>query len=89
MQAMCSSEMSADFQRTTRPYIPEDRTLYNHRCENLRSYMKRILVLLVSYTQPKATYKYFTRSNSVHLSFKLNGSRWTQIADGDVHDKGV
>jgi hypothetical protein len=25
------------FQRTTRRYIPEDRTLYNHRCENLNS----------------------------------------------------
>jgi hypothetical protein len=28
------------FKRTTRRYIPEDRTLHNHGCENLRSYMK-------------------------------------------------
>jgi hypothetical protein len=29
-----------DFQRTTRRYIPEDRTLHNHRCcENLKSYI--------------------------------------------------
>jgi hypothetical protein len=27
-----------DFQRTTKCYIPEDRTLTNHRCENLKSY---------------------------------------------------
>jgi hypothetical protein len=31
-------ETSVDFQRTTRRYIPEDRTLHNHRCENLKSY---------------------------------------------------
>jgi hypothetical protein len=34
-----SSETSADTQRTTRRYIPEDDTLHNHRCENLKSYI--------------------------------------------------
>jgi hypothetical protein len=29
---------SVDFQRTTRRYIPENRTLHNHLCENLKSY---------------------------------------------------
>jgi hypothetical protein len=33
MEAICSSETSVDFQRTT-----EDSTLHNHRCENLKSY---------------------------------------------------
>jgi hypothetical protein len=33
-----SSEASVGFQRTTRRYIPEDKTLHNHRCENLKSY---------------------------------------------------
>jgi hypothetical protein len=33
-----SSETSADFQRTRRRYIPEDKTLRNHRCENLTPY---------------------------------------------------
>jgi hypothetical protein len=28
MEATCSSEMSIDFKRTTRPYIPEDRSLH-------------------------------------------------------------
>jgi hypothetical protein len=27
MEATCSSETSVDFQRTTRRYVPEDRTL--------------------------------------------------------------
>jgi hypothetical protein len=31
MKATCSSKTSADFQRTTRRYIPEDRTLHNHQ----------------------------------------------------------
>jgi hypothetical protein len=30
--------MAVDFQRTTWHYIPEDGTLHNHRCENLKSY---------------------------------------------------
>jgi hypothetical protein len=32
------SETSVYFQRTTQFYIPEDRTLYNHRSENFKSY---------------------------------------------------
>jgi hypothetical protein len=35
---MFLSATSVDFQRTTRRYIPEDDTLHNHRCENLKSY---------------------------------------------------
>jgi hypothetical protein len=31
----CSSETSADFQRTARSYFSGDRTLHNHYCENL------------------------------------------------------
>jgi hypothetical protein len=38
MGATYSSEKSADFQWTTRRYIPEDITLHNHSCENLKSY---------------------------------------------------
>jgi hypothetical protein len=35
MDATCSSETSVEFQRS---YIPEDRPLPNHRCENLKFY---------------------------------------------------
>jgi hypothetical protein len=38
MEAICSSETSVGFQRTTWRYIPEDSTLHIHRCENLKSY---------------------------------------------------
>jgi hypothetical protein len=39
MEAICSSETSVDTQLTTRRYIPEDGTLHNHCCENLKSYI--------------------------------------------------
>jgi hypothetical protein len=39
MEGKCSSETSVDFQWTTQHYIPEDRTLQNHCCENLKSYI--------------------------------------------------
>jgi hypothetical protein len=42
MEATCSSETSAGFKRTTRRYIPEDRTLHNHRSENLGSYIGEV-----------------------------------------------
>jgi hypothetical protein len=39
MEAICSSETSVGTRRTTRRHIPEDDTLYNHRCEDLKSYI--------------------------------------------------
>jgi hypothetical protein len=45
MKATCSSETSVDFQRITRRYIPDDRTIHYHRRENLKSY-KNILVYI-------------------------------------------
>jgi hypothetical protein len=37
MEATCFSETSVDFQRSTRGYIPEDRTRHKYRCKNLKS----------------------------------------------------
>jgi hypothetical protein len=38
IEAMCSSETPVEFQWTTQRYIPENRDLHNHRCENLKSF---------------------------------------------------
>jgi hypothetical protein len=38
MEAIRSSETSGTTQRTTRRHIPEEDTLQNHRCENLKFY---------------------------------------------------
>jgi hypothetical protein len=43
IEAICSSETSIDFHGTSRSYIPKDRTLHTHRCENFKSYVNIIL----------------------------------------------
>jgi hypothetical protein len=52
MEAICCSETSVDFQRTTRRYIPEDITLHNHRCENLKFYTTRDIFYAISVVGP-------------------------------------
>jgi hypothetical protein len=42
-EALYFSETSVDLQRTTWLYIPDDKTLHNHRCENLTSCMGVLL----------------------------------------------
>jgi hypothetical protein len=37
--------MSVQTYQTTRRHIPEDDTLHNHRCENLKSYKACLIVL--------------------------------------------
>jgi hypothetical protein len=49
MEAICSSETSVDFQRTTRPYILEDTTLHNHRRENLKTHTARNVAIVLYY----------------------------------------
>jgi hypothetical protein len=46
MEAIFSSETSVGYEQTTQRYIPEDSTLYNHRYENLRSYVRVSLIKL-------------------------------------------
>jgi hypothetical protein len=41
-EATFSAETSAEFQLTTRRYLSEDRTLRNHRCENLKFYVSYV-----------------------------------------------
>jgi hypothetical protein len=42
--ATCSFETSIDFHLITRRYIPRDITLHNHRCENLKYNIVRIVL---------------------------------------------
>jgi hypothetical protein len=46
MEAIYSSETPVDTQRTTWCYIPEDGTLHNRRCENLKSYIRWLTVFV-------------------------------------------
>jgi hypothetical protein len=43
-EAMCCSETSVHFQRTTRHCIQEDSTLHKDRCENLKSYIGSLII---------------------------------------------
>jgi hypothetical protein len=43
MEAICFSETSVSSQQTTRRHIPEEHTLHNHHCENLKSYILHFL----------------------------------------------
>jgi hypothetical protein len=40
MEATCSSEKLVGIQRNARRYMPENRTLHNHRCDNRKYYKK-------------------------------------------------
>jgi hypothetical protein len=49
MKATSYSVTSVDFQPTTRRYIPENKTLPNHRCENLKSYIEKYSYVWILY----------------------------------------
>jgi hypothetical protein len=55
VKATSSSETYTDFLRLTSHYIPEDRTLYNHRCKDLQSCMVQIV--------PFSKFPWFLRTN--------------------------
>jgi hypothetical protein len=85
---ICSSKTSVDTQRTTQRYFPEDRTLHNHRCENLKSYiwmeiMKKYIIKLQSYWLPyrlkrlKENSRKFLQGRFVTLNVF-----WTETSNG-------
>jgi hypothetical protein len=51
MEAIRSSETLGTTQRTTRRDIPEEDTLQNHRCENLKSYNLLYYLFLCTYVR--------------------------------------
>jgi hypothetical protein len=85
MRTTCSSETLVDSQRTTRPYIPEDTTLHNHCCENLRSCMIKAWFLELNgkswlriWSLPFQCTAYYSgiRWGSSKIEQKLEVSRW-------------
>jgi hypothetical protein len=45
MEVICSPKTLVDFQRTTKHYIPKNRTLHNHCGEILKSYTEDLGIL--------------------------------------------
>jgi hypothetical protein len=52
IETICSSETSIDFQQTTRRYFPEDSTLHNYCCENLKSYPSSVFHVRDPFSPP-------------------------------------
>jgi hypothetical protein len=74
MEATWSSEASVGFQRTSRHYIPEDRTLHNHRCENLKSYISSsVLPFMFSFLFQFRIYSWSCESYSHLVGFLRQG----------------
>jgi hypothetical protein len=67
MEAICSFETSVDFQRSTLCYIAEDRSLHNHRSENLKS-CKCIVVFACHTTQVQGCNPNLNQDHSHDLS---------------------
>jgi hypothetical protein len=58
MEETCSSETSVDIQRITWRYAQEERTLHNHLCENLKSYLLELITFgFITENQPN-NYQY-------------------------------
>jgi hypothetical protein len=67
--------MSVDFQRTTRCYIPEDGSLHNYRCENLKSNVMN---------KPHVTYTHDYYRNIVQLKEYLTISYKKKVGINSV-----
>jgi hypothetical protein len=78
MEEIFYSETLVDIQRTTRRYVPEDRTLHNHRSENLISYKALLFIALtfpthfLSIGSSRVLQKY-CKTNMVHFEEAKQG----------------
>jgi hypothetical protein len=79
MEETCSSETSADFQRTTWHYISADRTLHNHCCENLKP-------TLPNKIGNKADHKYTAVEHVNHTRGKYQQCKHETIRTNNLHE---
>jgi hypothetical protein len=68
MEAKWSSETPFHFKLTRRRYIPEDRTVRNCRCENLRSYTTQMVCYRVNITAAHLSLSWARRIQFIDLS---------------------
>jgi hypothetical protein len=87
MVPIWSSETSVGFQRTTWRYIPEDSTLYSHRCENLKSYDVLLFLRVSSYKEEPFTVAARSKAWTVFACSNAGivGSNPTQSMDVCLH----
>jgi hypothetical protein len=67
------------FQRTTRRYIQEDRTLHDHRCEDLKSYTEREVTIMTRWKIPTFNvailHTYYYENLSFHSAISMSKIR--------------
>jgi hypothetical protein len=68
--------VSVDFQRTTRRYIPEDSTLHNQRCENLKSCKNMSLYFADKVAQFLSLTRQFLRLLKSKQAWYSKGINW-------------
>jgi hypothetical protein len=81
MEATCSSETSDLFQRTTWRYIPEDATLHNHRCENLKFF--------ISCSPKEENWTTFPNTSFVCKTRKLGRKKKEEEEDEEDEEKRI
>jgi hypothetical protein len=74
MEAARFSETSVDSVRTTWSYIPEDRTLHNHRCENFKSNNIHFNIIFTSKSKSPKRALEISRQNLVLLIYTLRST---------------
>jgi hypothetical protein len=89
MEATRSSETSVDFQRTTRHYIPEERTLYNHGVTCLFSFWNQSKLYpysciestycYIAVTQGLIAYSYIEVTRKFHAYSHVKLSLWCTL----------
>jgi hypothetical protein len=90
MEAKYFDETSIDFHRPTQCYIPKDRTLHNHCCENAKSYATYYIVMYmltdaaVRNTSVKFYFCSFTSNYYYFLNKRLRCAATTGLEGSDI-----
>jgi hypothetical protein len=81
MEATRSSETSVGFQRIARRHIPEDRTIHNDRCEDLKSWPRFFLISHgVPFEVTGRCREWFTRAE-IEAKKADNGGKWVSVVN--------
>jgi hypothetical protein len=79
MEVTFSSEMSVDFQQTTRCYVPENTVLHNHCCDYLKSYKTWNWVTKVGLLMPYASWQAVWNSRLCLSLRVIQSYSWTLL----------
>jgi hypothetical protein len=70
MEATCPFKTLVDFQQTTQQCIPQDRTLHNHKHENIESYRPRFFSETISVSHGHVTCQWISVVSHMLTDYK-------------------